>query len=150
MRWYMVPTRIAAYVPGASSSCFQGCGMEGTVLHIWWSCPKVKCFWILIYNFIYSLTQVNLLKSPQQALLGGPVDRTTRQAGKLFIFTAARIAIARSCRTPTIPFDLVESKLSWIMINERLSVILLDKQARFEKIWEPWIIIYICLTPCEL
>lgn len=30
---------------------------------------KVK-FWICMYNFIYSLTRVNLIKTPQQALLG--------------------------------------------------------------------------------
>lgn len=87
--------------------------MEGTVLHTWWSCPKVKRFWIHIYHFIYSLTQVNQIKSPQQALQGHPVGGTLRQAGKLIaiIFMAARIAIARSWRTPTIPFDLVKSKL---------------------------------------
>ena len=141
LRWYMVPTRIASYVPGASSLCFRGGGMEGTVLHVWWACPRVKRFWICVYNFIYSLTQVNLRKSPQQALLRRPVDGTQRRAGTLiaFIFTAARIAIAKSWRCPVIPFTLVKSKLSWIMVNERLAAILLDKQAKFDVVWEPWI-----------
>lgn len=55
-----------------------------------------------------------------------------------FIYTASRIAIARSWRKPLIPFELVKAKLMWIMINERLSAILLDKQRAFDRIWEPW------------
>lgn len=141
LRWYMVPARIATYIPGASPLCFRGCGGEGTIYHTWWSCPKVRRYWIRIYNFIYSLTQVNLTKSPQQALLGCPLEGVPRYTKKLisFVFTAARIAIARSWRKPLIPFELVKAKLTWIMINERLSAILLDKQRVFDRIWEPWL-----------
>lgn len=28
--WYMVPTKLASYVPGASPKCFTGCRQEGT------------------------------------------------------------------------------------------------------------------------
>lgn len=55
------------------------------------------------------------------------------------IYLAARIAIARSWKSPTIQFSLVKSKLSWIMVNERLLAGLNDKIAFFDKIWDPWI-----------
>lgn len=54
-------------------------------------------------------------------------------------FLAARISIARSWRSPTILFDLLKAKLSWMMVNECLSAILHDKIGYFEKIWDPWI-----------
>lgn len=63
LRWYMVPTRLASYVPDASPLCFPGYGQEGTMYHIWWRCPKVRRYWIRVYNFIYTLTQINLVKS---------------------------------------------------------------------------------------
>ena len=76
LRWYMVPVRLAAAVREASPQCFRGCGERGTVLHIW--CPKVRRFWIRVYNFIYSLTLINLVKSPLHAL------RTNREYLKTY------------------------------------------------------------------
>lgn len=38
-RWYLVPTRIAKYVPSYLGLCFQGCSDLGTHLHVWWQCP---------------------------------------------------------------------------------------------------------------
>ena len=137
----MVPVRVATFVPGASPRCFRGCAADGTMYHVWWLCPKVRRFWIRTYNFIYSLTQVNLRKSPLDALLGRPVKGTPKCTKKLiaYIFTAARISIARSWRSPTVPFYLLKVKLSWIMVNERLSAILADKVDMFHRIWDPWI-----------
>lgn len=93
LRWYMVPTRVASCVPGVSSLCFRGCGQEGTA--IWWQCPKVRSFWIYIYNFIDSLTHLNLWKSPRQALLCHSVLEAPRHLRRLiaFIFMAAKIYI---------------------------------------------------------
>lgn len=141
MRWYMVPERIATFVPGASPRCFRGCNVNGTFYHTWWTCPKVRRFWIRTYNLIYSLTQANLVKSPLHALLGRPVEGTSKSMRRLitFIFVAARISIAKSWKSPTVPFYLLKAKLSWIMINERLTAILKDKMTGFNKTWDPWI-----------
>lgn len=48
-------------------------------------------------------------------------------------------AIARLWKTTTIPFELINSELSWLMINEKLSAILNYKVESSEKIWDPWI-----------
>lgn len=84
---------------------------------------------------------MNLAKSPQQALLGKPVEGILGHVRRLmaFIFTAARLSIARSWRLPIIPFDLLKAKLTLIMINERMVAIHRDKLARFKKTWNPWI-----------
>lgn len=36
------PTTVAKIYHDASSLCFGGCGQEGNMLHVWWSCLKVK------------------------------------------------------------------------------------------------------------
>lgn len=83
-RWYLVPVRVASSVLWASPLCFRGCGLEGTVFHTWWSCPKVKKFWIRTYNFMHSLTQANLIKS-QQAILGSPVEGSNEWTNCIYL-----------------------------------------------------------------
>lgn len=43
--WYLVPARIAKFVPHYSSNCFRGCPTQSTFLHIWWTCPITQAFW---------------------------------------------------------------------------------------------------------
>lgn len=50
----------------------------------------------------------------------------------------ARITIARSWKSLTIPLDLLKAKLSWIMLKEGLTTILRGKMPRYEKTWDPW------------
>lgn len=84
----MVPTRLATY--GASPKIFRGCRQDGTTYHIWWQCPKVRRFWIRVYNLIFTLTQINLIKPPKHALLGLKVDEASKNQRRLltFIFIA--------------------------------------------------------------
>lgn len=63
LKHYMVPVGIASYVLAAYPLCFRGCGQKRVAFHIWWQCLKVRRFSIWVYNFIYSLTQVHLIKS---------------------------------------------------------------------------------------
>lgn len=121
--------------------CFQGCGHKGTMYHILWQCPKVRCFWIRVYNFIYTLTQVNLGKSQRQALLGCRVESASIPQRRLnaFIFILAKIIIAKCWKLAVLPFEQLKHKHSWIMINEHMSAILKDKMRMFEKVWDPWV-----------
>lgn len=141
LRWCMVPARLATYVPTASPLCFRSCGQEGTMYHVWWQCPKVRRYSIRVYNFIYTLTQVNLVKSPKQALLGGRVERVSKPQRRLitFIFISAKIIIAKSWKTAALPFAQLKHKLSWIMLNERMTAILQDKMQMYKKVWDPWV-----------
>lgn len=44
-RWYLVPARVAKFVPSYPEYCFRGCTSPGTHFHIWWQCPIVQIFW---------------------------------------------------------------------------------------------------------
>lgn len=41
-RWYLVPARIAKFIPTYPPNCFRGCDSLGTHFHIWWQCPIVQ------------------------------------------------------------------------------------------------------------
>lgn len=45
--------------------------------------------------------------------------------------------ICSSLKSPTIPFELLKAKLSWIMVNERFSALL--NKLGFNETWDPWI-----------
>lgn len=48
-RWYLVPARIAKFIPTYPPNCFRGCDSLGTHFHIWWQCPIVQEFWKNIF-----------------------------------------------------------------------------------------------------
>lgn len=123
LRWYMVLARLVTYIPGASSKCFRGCGQEGTAYHIWWQFPKVKRFWVRVYNSIFSVTQMNLTKFPKHALLGCKVEGASENQRRLFtfIFVSTKITISRNWKSASIPFDQLKHKLSQLMLNKRLT-----------------------------
>lgn len=80
MRWYLVPARIAKFIPEFSPNCFRGCGDRGTHLHIWWTCPLVQRFWETIFQMASTLHQVTLKPNPAIALLSLIPQDYTRAA----------------------------------------------------------------------
>lgn len=39
-RWYFTPLRLAKSFPTASPYCWRSCGSLGSILHVFWSCPR--------------------------------------------------------------------------------------------------------------
>lgn len=51
-RWYLVPNRLARMYATASSDCFRGCLLRGSMLHVWWECPKMRVFWNRVFSML--------------------------------------------------------------------------------------------------
>lgn len=66
-RWYLVPARIAKFVPSYPDTCFKGCTSPGTHYHIWWQCPIAQAFWIKIFDM--ASKDLEILISPDPALV---------------------------------------------------------------------------------
>uniref|UniRef100_A0A670HP09 Reverse transcriptase domain-containing protein n=1 Tax=Podarcis muralis TaxID=64176 RepID=A0A670HP09_PODMU len=49
-RWYMTPVKLAKIYHLSDNKCWKCKEAEGTFFHLWWTCPKVKAFWEMIYN----------------------------------------------------------------------------------------------------
>lgn len=61
-RWYRTPVLLHKFFPATSDICWR-CGEErGTLLHIFWSCPKMVDFWKTVCLYVV------LHKSSQNAL----------------------------------------------------------------------------------
>lgn len=91
-RWYLVLKRLAKIYLNASPVCFRVCGQEGTMLHIWWTCLKVKRFWIRIFNLVYSVTRLNIRKNIKIIIIFWSISGSSL----FFIFLAAKTTIARA------------------------------------------------------
>ncbi|CAI9621365.1 unnamed protein product [Staurois parvus] len=47
-RWYYTPSRLHRLFPQTSPLCFRGCGLTGTLVHIFWDCPSISLIWCRI------------------------------------------------------------------------------------------------------
>lgn len=136
-RCYFVLEHLLHMCPGCSSLCCRGCREVGMTPHIWWTCPKVRRFWICVHSLIHSVTLVNISKDAWVAFLNKPVDGIPRHMQTLFyfMFLAAKMAIATAQKSPMVDLALLKHKLTWIMLNEKIVSVLRDKQALFNKVW---------------
>lgn len=68
-RWYLTPYHISKFVPGASPECWRKCENKGTLLHVLWSCPRIKRYWTLVFQTIEQITGFKATYCPGMALL---------------------------------------------------------------------------------
>lgn len=124
-RWYYTPARLAQFIPAYSPLCFRGCSQEGTMSHIWWTCPRVRRLWIRVYSLLRSILHADLKKDPFEALLCKPIAELLRPERQLalHLFTATKLTIARSWKTQALSFEAVKNCMDDIMVNEKLTAV---------------------------
>jgi hypothetical protein len=69
LRFYLIPVRMAKIKNSGDSTCWQGCGERGILLHCWWECKLVQPLWKPVCQFLKKLDIV-LLEDPAIPLLG--------------------------------------------------------------------------------
>ena len=55
LRFHFIPIRMAKIKNSSDSTCWQGCGERGTLLHCWWECKLVQPLWKSIWQFLRKL-----------------------------------------------------------------------------------------------
>lgn len=89
--------------------------------HVWWSCPKVRRFWIRMFNLIYSMTGQNIPRRAKTGLFSDLLEEIPRHLRTpiSFILLVAKITIARACcklvtnHIPQIPDALLPVRQDW-------------------------------------
>lgn len=140
MRWYTVPLKIAKIYLNASPLCFRNFGHVGSILHIWWECPKISGLWNRIFHTIKKITGLPIRKSPQFTLLNFPYPEAPKLVQRLirFIFFGAKLTIAKTWKQPTVSFLLVKRSMDHGSWSRKTVSILLDTAEKHEATWEPW------------
>lgn len=139
-RWYYVPAKLAMFYPGTSPSCFRDCKLEGTMLHVWWTCPRIRTYWKKIFCMMGSLLNIRIAPDPTIALLNHTILNLPKSSQKLafFILLGAKITLAKAWKRRTVSFQCCKRKVTWIMSQEKIVAKLLDTVEKFNIIWEPW------------
>lgn len=68
-RWYRTPSVLHKIFPQVSNVCWRCMRSEGTMLHIFWECEKIRGFWKMVEETVRDITGVSLGENPAAFLL---------------------------------------------------------------------------------
>ncbi|CAH2275489.1 Hypothetical predicted protein, partial [Pelobates cultripes] len=140
-RWYLVPTRLHKIFPSTSSQCWRCHTQEGSMYHIWWSCPRLLNYWNEVHDLIQDITQHPLEFTPLTCLVLD-LPRVLPQHVKkmmLHIVLTAQQLIARRWKSTLLPNKetLIEVlHKQWIYETSYKS--LFPPSVLYRKTWELW------------
>lgn len=139
-RWYRTPTLLHTFSSQISDRCWRYEKEEGSMLHIWRSCPMIQEFWKMVHDTTTSVTSENFNFTPPQYLLHHTMIPKNQYLKSMFMINAARHFIPCHWRLTIIP-----SKKEWFhRINniekiEELISISQEKIFKFTSTWYNWI-----------
>uniref|UniRef100_A0A670K7G8 Reverse transcriptase domain-containing protein n=1 Tax=Podarcis muralis TaxID=64176 RepID=A0A670K7G8_PODMU len=104
-RWYMTPVKLAKIYHSSDNKCWKCKENEGTFFHLWWTCPRVRAFWEMIYNELKKVFKYTFTKKPEAFLLGIVGQNVLKKDRTFFMYAtmAARILIAKNWKTQDLP-----------------------------------------------
>ncbi|OCT75394.1 hypothetical protein XELAEV_18030573mg [Xenopus laevis] len=70
--WYMTPAKLHSIYPATTASCWRQCGEEGTLYHIFWTCPISEDYWKGVLALLEPLLGQPMHLDPQTFLLVKP------------------------------------------------------------------------------
>ena len=85
--------------------CWKCLTELGSFYHMWWSCSKVKKFWINIHTVLQVILDIYFEFHPMYFLLGICPDNLPKTAREFFFYatTAARLLLSARWHQQTIP-----------------------------------------------
>lgn len=81
-RWYLVPACLAKYY-SQSSPLYDHLG---TILHIWWQCPRIISYWNKIFRLIHKITGTAVIQDPTIAFLNHRIPKISKSTQSLIHF----------------------------------------------------------------
>lgn len=68
-RWYLTPSQLHIIFPDTSKYCWRCHQEEGTLLHMFWSCPMLTTFWTAVRAISQKFTDFQIPNDPAFFLL---------------------------------------------------------------------------------
>lgn len=141
-RWYRTPLKLHHIYPTVSPQCWRCETETGTLLHIWWTCPKLQPFWKEVHRLIHQITTYAIEFTPAQFLLHHPSipKHTYFRSLTMHMVNAAKMCIPDKCRSPD-PLSIADWFLCIrkTMEMEELIHQAKDSPSTFTQIWSCWL-----------
>lgn len=113
-RAHISKAKLASFYPDVSPLCDKCNIFEGSLFHMYWSCPSLKKFWTEVFHTLSQVLGVSLEPQPLTALFGVTGGQLRLSAGgrRTLAFTSlrARRLILLRWRDPTPP-----THAQWLM-----------------------------------
>lgn len=97
LRWYLTPSRLTKFNPSTCDQCWRCCSAKGDLLHIFWTCPRLRKYCNTIFQILSDVLHQDLHPTPDLAVLNLTIESVPppyRHIGT-HILLAARLCIAR-------------------------------------------------------
>ena len=139
-RWYLTPSKIHTFYPSLSPNCFRGCQSEGTLLHLFWSCPRLSQLWIEAASRFEKSSKHRFPLTPQICVLYGNIPDVPLPCSRLFhsLCSSIQWMIALNWRSDVILWSQVLDRMDLLMLSERIHHTLNDSRHIFEAKWAYW------------
>lgn len=140
-RWYRTPVQLHKIFPTTSEVCWRCQKDKGTLLHIFWSCPKLSRFWRVIHETIQLFTDKTITKDPAFFLLHATEtpDKVYKRSVIRHLLDAARACIPLCWKSTTPPsIDMWLGKVEDIRQMEDLIHTAQHREEAFSKTWQLW------------
>ena len=139
-RWYLTPSKIHTFYPSVSPDCFRGCQTEGTLLHIFWSCPCLAQVWTEVTHRIEKSSRHKISLTPQICLLYGNVPDIPLPCSRLLhsLCSSVQCIIALNWRSEEIIWSQVLDRMALLKLSERVYHTVNDSHQVFEAKWSYW------------
>lgn len=140
-QWYFTPFKLKSWFPGASDRCWRCDRETGTLLHIWWQCPILETYWIIVRDIMRQITETRITLDAACCLLhisNFPYRRYKKSLTK-HLLNAAKALIPlhwKSTQAPLVKEWL--QKVAEVCRMEDLLVQTSDDIERYHKTWTPW------------
>ena len=138
----MTPHRIAKFY---THTCWRDCGLPGTLIHIFWSCPHIRQLWTDIERTLQEILHLPIALSPHLAILNLTIEDIPPNLRLVttHVLLATRLLIARKWKTKDTP-TLIEV-IALVQSHFTYETILSRGKPTFTKminLWNPWILWY--------
>lgn len=136
-------TKLHSFYPGVSSICPKCKAAEGTLCHLFWSCPKLRTFWSDIFRCLSTIHGCDITPDPLTAVLGVSHHLTTlsrfqQKNVQYCIITAKRNILTLSKEDKVPSFQAWLTDITNLLHIERVWHSVNLTSATFDKMWLPF------------
>lgn len=140
-QWYRTPEILQKCFLNTSSECWRCQREQGTLLHVFWSCPRVEKFWKEVREIIQKFGELEIREDPALFLLHlSEIPRKTyRNSILCHLVNAAKACIPlrwKQTQPPTVSMWL--RKVEEVNRMEDLVWTARKKREIYLEIWTPW------------
>lgn len=140
-RWYRTPELLHKFSPMIPDTCWRCQKEKRTLLHIFWSCPKLAHFWKVVRETVQIFTDRTITDDPALFLLHATdtPDKTFKKSVIRHLLDAAKACIPLCWRSPLPPtISMWLERVEEIRKMEDLILTAQHRQETFSKTWQLW------------